>query len=89
MKYPYEPDTSQSSCLLFFFGMCFLDMRHLHLPNPKQTEEQNTLCLLWAKSLADRNQIHSTKINIDVIFDTDWDSDLLHWPLPHLRHGLP
>lgn len=79
----------RAAACYFSLACVFLDMRHLHLPNPKQTEEQNTLCLLWARSLADRNQIHSTKINIDVIFDMDWDSDLLHWPLPHLRHGLP
>jgi len=24
MKYPYKPDASQSSCLLFCFGMYFL-----------------------------------------------------------------
>lgn len=64
-------------------------MRHLHLPYPKQTEEQNTLCLLWAKSSADINQILSIETNRPVVVDTDLDSDLLHQPLTYLRYGFP
>lgn len=63
-------------------------MGHLHLPNPKQ-KEQNTLCLLWAKSSADINQILSVETNRIVVVHTDLDSDLLHQPLTHLQCVFP